>query len=200
MDKPISRHNQAINTKLKITEKAMELLRTKPYDTVKVSDVCEAANVSVGSFYHHFEHKGMLIINCYNLIDELILENYLKKSHANFLSSTLELNISAATIITQLGYNFICNGYRQLLIDDSQYTFSAERLFHQKLSDLLILADQNNELIKTDLALLSEHINRTARGNIFDWCIKGGTTDLIATWTSDIQSILTMAKKEEKDR
>lgn len=195
MNKPISRHDQAINTKLNITGKAMELFRTKPYDTIKVSDICKAANVSIGSFYHHFEHKGMLIINCYNLIDELILEDYLKKSYDSFIDSILALNSSAANIITHLGYNFVCNGYRQLLIDDTHYTFSAERLFHQKLSDLLVLANQNGELRETDLDLLSEYINRTARGNIFDWCIKGGTTDLVSIWTNDIQHILAMVKK-----
>lgn len=195
MTKKTSRQNQAIKTKLKITEKAMELFKNKPYDSVKVSDICEAANVSVGSFYHHFEHKGMLIINCYNLIDELILEHFLKKSHNTFLESILWLNQSAATIITNLGYNFVCNGYRQLLVDDSQYTISAERLFHQKLSALLLLAKENNELIDTDLELLAEHINRTARGNIFDWCLRGGNTDLIEIWPRDISHILKSFQK-----
>lgn len=195
MTKINSRQDQAIKTKLKITEKAMELFKNKPYDSVKISDICEAANVSVGSFYHHFENKGMLIINCYNLIDGLILEHYLTQSHDTFLASILWLNQSAATIINNLGYNFVCNGYRQLLVDDSHYTISAERLFHQKLSALLLLARKNNELIDTDLDLLAEHINRTARGNIFDWCLKGGNTNIIEVWSMDISHILKSFQK-----
>lgn len=195
MTKKTSRQDQAIKTKLKITEKAMELFKNRPYDSVKVSDICEAANVSVGSFYHHFGYKGMIIIHCYNLIDELILEHFLKQTHDTFLASILWLNQSAATIITNLGYNFVCNGYRQLLVDDSQYTISADRLFHQKSYDLLLLAKENNELIDTDLNLLAEHLNRTARGNIFDWCLRGGSTNLMEVWTRDISHILKSFQK-----
>ena len=66
------RQRQALATKLKITEKAMELIKTYGLDSIKVTDICESANISVGAFYHYFNSKQDLIENAYMKIDLLV--------------------------------------------------------------------------------------------------------------------------------
>lgn len=193
-----SRQKQAIETKLRISEAAIKLLKNTSYDLIKVTDICKEANVSVGTFYHYFESKDMMIISSYQSIDSLILEDYEKKSFDSYIDAIIALNNSEATIVASLGYTFTTNSYIQILMDESQYTISPNRLVHLKLIELLNLALNENEIIHTDIYELSEYINRTARGNIFDWCLKRGTTNLVEVWTSDIEKIM-ISYKTQKD-
>lgn len=190
MKKLTSRQKQAIETRLRISEAAMKLLKNTSYDLIKITDICKEANVSVGTFYHYFESKDMMIKSSYNSIDSLIIEDYEKKSFDSYIDAIIGLNNSEATIVASLGYNFTSNGYIQIFMDESQYTISPNRFVHLKLIELLKLAVAENEIIDTDIYELSEYINRTARGNIFDWCLKRGTTNLVDVWTSDIEKIM----------
>ena len=196
MEELTSRQKQAIATKLRISEAAMKSLKTTSYDLVKVTDICKAANVSVGTFYRYFESKDMMIKSCYNSIDLLIVEDYEKKRFASNIDAIIGLNNSEASIVESLGHNFITNSYIPVLMDESQYTVSPSRLVHLKLMELLKLAFSEHEIIDTDIYELSEFINRTARGNIFDWCLKRGTTSLVDVWTSDIKKIMTAYKNK----
>lgn len=198
MENLTSRQKQAIETKLRISEAAIKLLKNTSYDLLKITDICSEANVSVGTFYHYFESKDMIIKTSYNSIDSLIIEDYEKKSFNSYIDAIIGLNNSEATIVASLGYNFTSNSYIQILMDESQYTISPNRLVHLKLIELLKLALKENEIIDTDIYELSEYINRTARGNIFDWCLKRGTTNLVEVWTSDIEKII-IAYKNTSD-
>ena len=51
------RQQQAAETRQKIYVSTISLYQTKPYDSVTIADICEAADISVGSFYHYFKDK-----------------------------------------------------------------------------------------------------------------------------------------------
>lgn len=186
------RQLQAQQTRLTITKVAMDLLKTKPYDNIKISDICKKAHVSIGTFYHYFETKEHIIIDAYDIIDKLIMDEYQRKQFDSAIDSILWLNRSIAFIISSFGANYVANCYRQLLVDKTKYTLSPDRAVHKELHKLLEKAMKDHELIETDLVHISEYINKTARGNIFDWCIKNGEFDLLQTLTEEVKNILTL--------
>ena len=55
--KRTARREQAERTKRHIYDCAITLFREKGFDNVTVEEVAEAANLSVGAFYHHFNSK-----------------------------------------------------------------------------------------------------------------------------------------------
>jgi len=52
----------ATNTKQKLIDTASELIWKNSYGSVSVDDICKAADVKKGSFYHYFKSKAELAI------------------------------------------------------------------------------------------------------------------------------------------
>jgi TetR/AcrR family transcriptional repressor of nem operon len=50
------------NTKTKLLDAALTIIRTKGYSATTVDDICEAAGVTKGAFFHHFKSKEELAI------------------------------------------------------------------------------------------------------------------------------------------
>ena len=61
MKETTSRKQQAMETRIKILEIALDLFKEKGMNAVKITDICQAAGVSVGAFYHHFPSKESII-------------------------------------------------------------------------------------------------------------------------------------------
>lgn len=57
----IPRQIKSKTVKEKICATATDLIKSHGYGYVTVSNVCNAAEVSVGSFYHHFTNKDDLL-------------------------------------------------------------------------------------------------------------------------------------------
>ncbi len=57
----VPRKVRSQQVKQKIFDAALSLIQEKGYEYVTVSNVCQTAKVSVGSFYHHFGNKDELL-------------------------------------------------------------------------------------------------------------------------------------------
>ena len=53
-----SRHE----SKTRILNAAMQVIRSKGYSATRIEDICEAAGLTKGSFFHHFSSKEELAI------------------------------------------------------------------------------------------------------------------------------------------
>lgn len=49
-------------SKTKLLEAAMRVIREKGYQATRVEDICEAAGLTKGSFFHHFKSKEELVL------------------------------------------------------------------------------------------------------------------------------------------
>lgn len=58
-----------------IIETAIPLICSVPFDELSVAEICEAAGISVGTFYHYFQKKSDLLIGLLGLIDEFLEED-----------------------------------------------------------------------------------------------------------------------------
>lgn len=57
-----------------IIESVIPLIGTVPFEQLSVNEICSAAGISVGSFYHYFEKKSDLLVGLLGLIDEYLEE------------------------------------------------------------------------------------------------------------------------------
>src|SRR5258708_3032529 len=57
-----SRQESRHESKTRILNAALSVFRTKGYTATRVEDICEAAGLTKGSFFHHFSTKEELAI------------------------------------------------------------------------------------------------------------------------------------------
>ena len=53
---------------------AMDLFHNRGFDNVKVTDICEAAEVAVGTFYYYFPSKEAILLSFADVTDAIIRE------------------------------------------------------------------------------------------------------------------------------
>ena len=74
MDYQARRQAQAQHTRRAILDAAVALSRQVGFARVTVRDICQAAGVTTGAFYHHFESKEALLNQGFNSLDAYLEE------------------------------------------------------------------------------------------------------------------------------
>lgn len=100
----MKRKNQAMLTRQRISLAALNLLSKKKYEDIKVVDICAAAKVSVGAFYHYFKAKEDVFLTgtqTYNAwvkerVEELNASTWREKIEAQIADVFLTCEISNA--------------------------------------------------------------------------------------------------------
>jgi len=62
--------NEAHSSKTKFLDAAVRVIRSKGYTATTVEDLCEAASLTKGSFFHHFSSKEQLVLEAAQQFDE----------------------------------------------------------------------------------------------------------------------------------
>jgi AcrR family transcriptional regulator len=187
-----ARKRQAIAKKLHITETAMSLFREKGYGSVKVTEICKEANISLGTFYHYFSSKDSIIDDSYQAIDSLVFERIDNLEFPNPYAKLLGiLEQSALVMQEELGYLFISQSYHQILSSKTKYSFSHERsLFRILEATVTEGIEKGCFWPDTDPQEISELCLRIGRGDIIDWCLQEGSYQLNERVVKDLKLIL----------
>lgn len=65
MEQKRTRKDRAVDTKNKIFETAVTLIKSKGYDNVTISEICQTAGLAKGSFYVHYNSKEDIVRESY---------------------------------------------------------------------------------------------------------------------------------------
>ena len=129
-----TRDKKSIEKKERIIKNAVALFKRYGYDATTVQDICTAADVSVGIFYHHFGSKDAVVKSVANQIIEKS-SRYIRVTEQNLadpISSLCKFYIDQAVIAEKLGHDILslfASLYGQLWInylnqDDNETTLS----------------------------------------------------------------------------
>ncbi|MCC3668555.1 MULTISPECIES: TetR/AcrR family transcriptional regulator [Terrisporobacter] len=200
MNKLTDRQKQAIATKLRITKIASELFKLNGFDSVKIQDICEAAGISVGAFYHHFKSKMEIINIAYEQVDILLMDRFEVREFSSNLDKLLFLMGEGADMMEELGWVFVGEIYKHLISLEGKYSTNPDRhitlLVKDIVEDALNAGELDNSISSADLTLI---IMRISRGAIFDWCLFQGSYNLKSRITFDLNLILSNFKSKNSD-
>lgn len=180
MEKVTSRKQQAIESKRHILETAFTLTEEKGFDSLTIQDICKAAKVSVGAFYHYFASKEALILEWYGVADEYFQENVmprLEKSDADITEKIIAFAEEQVGLGVKYGSRHISQLYRAQLQYNSEQFFSMERGMVCGMVRLLKSGVEKGELKEgVEIEELAHELFIIIRGITLDW-LWGGTKE-----------------------
>ena len=172
---------QAAETKKKIYETAKELFLEYGVDNVSVDSIVEAAGISKGAFYLHYESKDALasiLITDYVKEIDSDYKNYLETIGNDVSSPDILLFLTekvAEILENKIGFEKMKILYKLHITKtiDTQSSVSYNRDLYTVYSDILERGITRGEFT-SDLPvnILVNHLVLAMRGITFEWCIR----------------------------
>lgn len=185
--KKTKRKIQALETKNKIYNTALKLIEKEGFDNIKTSQICKAAGVSAGLFYHYFNSKEDIIVEAYLKTDEYYEQVANNLISENAADKIVEFFSFMGEYATDIGVDLVTPVYKSLLTTESNYFISNERLIFKILNNIVTEGQEENELYN-DLSSqeISENLLIFSRGILYDWCLHKGSYDIAKKLTKAI--------------
>lgn len=181
------RKEQAIETRTKLFESAGQLFGRYEFDQVTVDAIVEAAGVSKGTFYVHFDSKDALIaafLSDYVSSVDTDYKAYLESLPADTPASDILLSLIgkiADVLVSTIGYHRMRSVYKVQLTRavDMKAVSDYNRALYKMFSDVLSQGIERGEL-RSPLSLdsLTKHYVMAIRGLSYEWCIRYPDFDL----------------------
>lgn len=179
MDYQQRRQLQAQDTRRAILAAAAQLSRQGRFDKMTVRDVCAAAGVTTGAFYHHFTSKEDLLKQGFTSVDvflEKALEPYRDHPPLEQLAALAKLY---AQFMEEQGWETISLYYSRRLLspeadpmDPDRYTLRAMRECLTSLAREGVLSPAFTPEWTADFFF------RHFRGTVIDWVLHRGSYPL----------------------
>lgn len=200
MKKMTSRDKQAIQTKNKLMEVSTELIRRHGYDSVTIQQICKAAGVSTGAFYHHLKSKAGIIVEGYAQCDDYFEETVVQQvTGENYIEKILNYIGYQMKYAEDMGIDLMIQTYKAQITEGNDFFLSDDRGLPKGLFKLVSEAQNNNELSKQcSYQELGREILIISRGIIYNWCQSGGNYSLIPLAEKIINNYLYAFKTENQ--
>lgn len=177
-EKLTQRKQQALDTRRKIFNIALNLIKEKGFDKVSVDDICAACGVSKGAFYHHFKSKLDIMSESESLINDMLENIQIHESDGSIKEKLLILMGSILDVVEKSGVEVT----RQLTVvttgghyiqQENRNTFAihTRKLIQQILAEAVEKGELSPE---TNKEASTEIIMTFLSGMIADWCIFNG--------------------------
>lgn len=179
MDYQQRRQLQAQDTRRAIMEAAARLSRQGRFDKMTVRDVCAAAGVTTGAFYHHFSSKEDLLKQGFTSVDvflEKALEPYRDLPPLERLEALTKLY---AQFMEEQGWETVSLYYSRRLPDPEADSMDPNRYTLRTMGECL--SDLAREGILTPALSpewTADFFFRHFRGTVIDWVLHRGSYPL----------------------
>lgn len=172
-----SRQIQAAQMKRKILDTTIALYQARDYDSVTIADICNAAEISTGNFYHYFKSKDDVLNEGF-----IKLNNYFEEISDNLSLPPLEriefiLSVYFDSIVRN-GYRFMSIFLHNEVLQQITYENTPLRSTFVMLKEALEEAFASNVLANGDPTVLFYDTYRLLKGVTFDWVVRHGEFSL----------------------
>lgn len=199
MEKITTRKLQKERTRQAIIEAANICFIRKGMAYTLITDICEEANVSVGSFYHYFKNKNDLIISQFKTFDMGFLD----------IAEKLIDEPNAIEALIQFAHFFSRDAAleeKNLCIEylKARVSLTVEQLYPQNRPYYIILCTviangQKRHQIRQDMTPwdIADLVMTVTRGYNFDWASKEGNYCLKERMNRDIPMLFSSLQWNE---
>jgi len=193
-----SKASDPADAKQKLIDTTVELIKKYGADTITVRSVCEEADLSIGTFYHHFQNKDDLLMY---FVREASFDNFvLETPLADVAGRICELYMHLIDRYLTLGEEFMKSFYTTGNKALSAYMGQKNGCF----ADGTVMARCERELIDAreqgflkkdaDPHLLSMDICTIVKGCVFEWALDDGRMDIAESLRRIVKAYLETCK------
>ena len=183
---------QSEATARRILHTALELMRSQGFDQVSVRDICKAAGITTGAFYHHFSSKEALLEHGFAPLDDY-MRSVLENSGDESPDQRLWRLLSAYGQFMEHSGELIGRYYQQRIaepgtksMDPSRYTLrSMVECFRQAEREGILAPGHSPEWI-------ADFCFRHFRGVVVDWVLHGYSYPLLPRMEEDYRLFVTL--------
>lgn len=179
--KKTSRQIQAEETKTIIISAARELLKEKSFSEIKITEICERANTSVGNFYHHLTNKAGIIVELYKEVDVYFYNELLPKylAYDDAIEAIIDYTSEQCNYAKVIGLDLTIHIYKAQIDNGNTFFLNNERGLPHGLFELVEKAYNKNLLKKdADISQIQSEILIMARGIIYYWVTSSGNFEI----------------------
>lgn len=186
------RQQQAAQTKERLQREGMRLFFEKGYDNTKITDICRAAEVSTGIFYHYFPSKDHLYLSAYDCFDDFV-EQILSKRTYSSLSEAIRTLIYAQICSVR---DFGAERFYAIMNTRGTYAEENGRFVYAYMKQILAQGVKNGTIHPShDLEYTARLLFQLARGIMFDSVVWGQEVNWKAQVNLALDLILSSLKQ-----
>ena len=170
------------NSKEKIINTTISIIKENGADAVTVRDVCSRAGLSVGTFYHYFRDKDDLMMF---FLKETSFEAFdLKTPLSDSAGRMTELYMHLIRKYMDLGLDFMKSFYSTGNLSLSSYMGETDGAFASGTVMARSEAEMRDALsagfikVNTDIHTVCMDICTIVKGCVFEWCLNDGRPDI----------------------
>lgn len=170
------------NSKEKIINTTISIIRGKGADAVTVRDVCTEAGLSIGTFYHYFRDKDDLMM--YFLRETSFDLFELKTPFSDIAGRISELYMHLIRKYMELGLDFMKSFYSTNNQSLSAYmgevngTFAPSTVMARSETEMNAALNAGYLMNDVDIHLICTDICTIVKGCVFEWCLNNGEMDI----------------------
>ncbi|ABR49632.1 transcriptional regulator, TetR family [Alkaliphilus metalliredigens QYMF] len=176
-NKLTNRQIQSKKTQEKIYNTAIELIEEKGFHNIKVSEICEVADVSIGSFYNCFKSKNDILTEIFKVGDQFFLDDVSN----NIMEGTALERIDTffryyAEFNVERGLDFVKQLYH---VDNNLFAIKGRQI--QAVLKTVIVYGQSTGEIASHMTPdeIVAYLFVAVRGAVYNWCLHDGQYDLV---------------------
>lgn len=194
------REQRSRRIRQKIYDVAMELFSEKGFDNVKVTEICDKANVSVGSFYHFYPSKEHLLLAFTDAVEDYfneVADDFICESAIQTLHNIVRAKLK---FLTQSGPS-TCQ--RELIASVNHHDGSPLDLKQDvyRIFETALLRGMETGEFREDIE--PERVTSLLRyllgGLFFRWCLEDGSFDIFEEADKELSNLIGWISKAEQE-
>jgi len=173
------RRERALKTRRDILSAAVALTRERGFDKVSVRDICAAAGVTTGAFYHHFSSKEDLLNQGFSSLDVYMEQSLAPYDNAPPLERLQALLELYAAFMEEQDWQTVSRYYVRRLSDPEAASMSPNRYTLRAMLECLDALSEDGTLSPAfSPAWTADFFFRHFRGVVIDWLLHRGAYSL----------------------
>ncbi len=190
---------KSIIKRKEIVKKVINSTNNVDFEELTIQMICDAASISVGTFYHYFNNKNELLTEILGLIDDYIEEKIIPNMHYDDELENIKVfgngfaeyanNMGTATGAVISSTSFPLPSTEEAMKEERK------RLLYTVPKEIVILGQNKGQIMDGDVDEIVDMLIISLRGNALEWSRRNRIYDVREKISKHMEFFTRMIRK-----